>query len=105
MRPYYDASKVFLAPMQTSIGMQNKILEAMAMKVPCITSHIANNAINAREGEAILTGKNPEEYAAHLINLLKDEDYALKLGENGRTFVETHYKWESATAPLLRIFS
>ena len=47
IRDAYNESKVFLAPLQIGTGLQNKLLEAMAMKIPCITSSLANNAIGA----------------------------------------------------------
>ena len=105
MREYYKSSRVFIAPMHTSIGMQNKILEAMAMAIPCITSPMANNAIKAVDGESVLIGETPEEYAKHLINALKDDQLSHKLATKGCEFVTTRYSWESSTSKLIGIFT
>lgn len=105
MREFYLSSRVFIAPMHTSIGMQNKILEAMAMAIPCITSSTANNAIKAIDGESVLIGETPEEYAKHLIKMLKNDQYAQKLGQNGYNFVVSRYSWTSSTSKLIGIFA
>src|SRR5690606_30283802 len=65
IRSSYASARIFVAPMQIGTGLQNKLLEAMAMGMPCVTSDLANNAVGARPGEAILIGHEPEEYAAH----------------------------------------
>ena len=105
MREYYKSARVFIAPMHTSIGMQNKILEAMAMAIPCITSPMANNAIKAVDGESILIGETPKEYAKHLINVLKDDQLSRKLSVKGCEFVTTRYSWEGSTSKLIDIFT
>ena len=103
IRPYYSKSKIFIAPMQTSIGMQNKILEAMAMQLPCITSQMANNAIEAESGTNVLIGNSPEEYKAHIEKLLSDPALSSKIGMNGFNFVKGHYSWSQTTKELEQI--
>jgi glycosyltransferase involved in cell wall biosynthesis len=100
MREYYSRAKIFIAPMQIGTGLQNKLLEAMAMKVPCITSGLANSALNALEGKEILTGNSPEEYAQHITSLLKDDQKSKILGEEGYNFVLNKYKWQVINAKL-----
>ena len=72
IRSSYAAARIFIAPMQIGTGLQNKLLEAMAMRMPCITSPLANNAVGAPVDDAILIGNTPEEYAAHILRLLSD---------------------------------
>ena len=91
--------------MQTSIGMQNKILEAMAMKIPCITSIMANNAIEAVNGESILLGTSPEEYAAHAELLLNNPQTATQLADNGYKLVNQRYSWKHVSDYLEQIFA
>ena len=105
IRECYGQAKVFLAPMQTSIGMQNKILEAMAMKIPCITSIMANNAIEAVNGESILLGTSPEEYAAHAELLLNNPQTATQLADNGYKLVNQRYSWKHVSDYLEQIFA
>ena len=100
MREAYAQAKIFIAPMQLGTGLQNKLLEAMAMKIPCITSSLANQALNAKPGEEILVGETPQEYAHHILTLLKDKDSAASIGEKGLQFVLKNYSWETETAKI-----
>ena len=93
MRKSYARSKVFVAPMQIGTGLQNKLLEAMAMKIPCITSPLANAPLGAKNKEEILVGENKEEISKLIIALLDDCNEIQRLAENGRTFVEKNYSW------------
>ncbi len=103
IRPYYNQSRVFLAPMQIGTGLQNKVLEAMAMKLPCITSDLANQAINASEGSSVLIGRNTIEYAQHVLSLLRNPELAQVIGNNGHDFVSQSFNWESTTAILRKV--
>ncbi|MCX6235284.1 MAG: glycosyltransferase [Bacteroidetes bacterium] len=100
IREYYAQAKIFIAPMQIGIGLQNKLLEAMAMKIPSITSRLANNALGAKENEEILVGSTPEEMAGHTLTLLNDKSKADQLALNGYNFVLRHYSWEVNTKIL-----
>ncbi len=97
---YYAASKIFIAPMQIGTGLQNKLLEAMAMKLPCITSKLANNALGAIHEKDALIGETPEEYVNHIVNLLENQELYQKLSENGYEFVKQNYTWEGTTQLL-----
>jgi len=100
IRDGYARAKIFIAPMQIGTGLQNKLLEAMAMKIPSITSTLANNALCAKDGKEILVGDTPVDYAKLINKLLDDQDFANKIAEAGYQFVIDNYNWESATAVL-----
>lgn len=87
-------SKVMLAPMTISIGLQNKILQAMAMKTPCIVSPMCNNAIQAPTNIAIVEANSPDEFANAIMELLTNEQKAMEIGQEGYKFVKEHYSWE-----------
>jgi polysaccharide biosynthesis protein PslH len=93
IRKSYDRAKIFFAPMQIGTGMQNKILEAMAMKVPCITSRLAGKALGAIDKKHVLMGNSPEEYASLIINLLYDKKRQKELTDNAYYFVSDLYSW------------
>lgn len=105
MRECYAKSKIFIAPMQIGIGMQNKLLEAMAMQLPCITSSLANNAIEAKDGESVLIGEEPEEFSGHVTYLLENDDKAKELAINGYNFVRSAYNWDTVTSELEKLIS
>jgi glycosyltransferase involved in cell wall biosynthesis len=58
----YARGKIFVAPMMIGTGMQNKLIEAMAMGIPCVTTTLANNAIQAIHNESILVANSQEEF-------------------------------------------
>lgn len=103
IRESYATARIFIAPMQIGTGLQNKLLEAMAMKIPSITSPLANSALCAEPGKEILIGERPGEYAKHIIRLLENGDYAAGIAEAGYQFVLRNYNWENATDLLNRI--
>lgn len=86
-------------------GLQNKLLEAMAMQLPCITSPLVNNALGAKENKEILIGKNIDEYVQHILFLLNNPDQAKEVAFNGYSFVEKNYIWEKLTLTLERLIS
>jgi len=97
---YYASSKIFIAPMQIGTGLQNKLLEAMAMKLPCITSSLANNALGAIHNKSALIGENPKDYAQHVVSLLENKELYQSISENGYVFVKQNYTWEGSTGLL-----
>jgi polysaccharide biosynthesis protein PslH len=104
IRECYAGAKIFIAPMRLGTGLQNKLLEAMAMKIPCITSRLANQALKARDGEEILVAETAEEYALHIISLLDNPSLADKIAENGYNFVLKNYNWEAETRKIEALF-
>ena len=103
MRECYAKSRIFIAPMQIGTGLQNKLLEAMAMQLPCITSILANKALGASNDDEILTGNSPEEYASHIFSLLGDEEKTKRIGMQGYQFVLKNYNWESINEKLNKL--
>ena len=104
IRESYSKSRIFIAPMRIGTGLQNKLLEAMAMEMPCITSILANQALGAKENEEILIGNTAQEYADLIINLLKNKSKAEILAKKGHTFVKKEFSWEKSTALLENLF-
>lgn len=100
IRESYAQSRIFIAPMQIGTGLQNKLLEAMAMKIPCITSKLANAALGAEAGEHLMVGKEPQDYAQQAMHLLDNPEAAEKLAENGHNFIAQRYSWSGSAAQL-----
>jgi sugar transferase (PEP-CTERM/EpsH1 system associated) len=92
-RVVYWKSKILVAPMLISIGLQNKILQAMAMKIPVIMSELANNAIHAPETSAVVA-RNTQEFAESICQLLDDEPKRAEMAEMAYQFVNENYSWE-----------
>ncbi len=100
IREYYWRSRIFVAPMRIGTGLQNKVLEAMATRLPCITSPLANAALRAKDGKQVLIGSDKGEYAQHILSLLKDKDLGRYLGEEGYSFVLDGFNWKSTSGKL-----
>ena len=100
MKEYYAKSKIFVAPMQIGTGLQNKLLEAMAMNLPCISSPLANEALGATHNENILISSSPKEYADSIINLLQNPSLADQIAQKGNNFVRENYRWETYGSQL-----
>ena len=105
IRECYAKARIFIAPMQIGTGLQNKLLEAMAMKIPSVTSPLANFALEAINGKEILIGDSPHEYANLIMQLLDDEVLANNIAENGYLFVHRNYDWDAATEKLEKLIS
>lgn len=91
MSESYAKAKVFCAPMRMGTGLQNKLLEAMAMKIPCVTTSLCNNALKAEPGTSILIGDDPKTFADEVIRLLKDEKKACDIAGQAYDFILKHY--------------
>lgn len=100
IRSAYDQSAIFMAPMRRGSGLQNKLLEAMCMTLPCITSGAAANAMNAKNEEHMLICESNEEFAAMAVRLLNQPDEARLLGERGRAFVVDQFDWPATVDSL-----
>lgn len=100
IRDCYASAKIFIAPMQIGTGLQNKILEAMAMQIPCITSPLAFSALGAKEGKDILVAQTPAEYAHHISDLLNNRGLSAEIARNGFEFVRRHFNWATETGKI-----
>ncbi len=105
MRECYARAKIFIAPMQLGTGLQNKLLEAMAMQIPCITSPLANQALGAAEDREILVARTPEEYAGHIRRLLDHPEAGKQIGAAGYRYATANFSWERETEKINRLIS
>lgn len=94
-------SRIMLAPMFISIGLQNKIIQAMAMKIPCIITPGSNNAIKAKPGKEVIEAYTEIEYCTAVIKLLNNPKEAEELAENAYNFVMKNYTWQQVNADLI----
>ena len=105
IRKAYCASHIFVAPMLINTGLQNKILEAMSLGIPCITTTMANNAIGADPGVEIILADSPEAFAESIQRLLSDENLRHDLSIKAQAFVRKTYNWQDINANLAALFT
>lgn len=101
----YNSAKLFVAPMQLGSGLQNKLLEAMAAGLPCITSRLANNALGAIPGKEISIAQTAQEFAENIVYALENEQLCRMLAQEAAKLIRTKYSWQAATKDLKGIFA
>lgn len=104
IRQCYAHSRVFVAPMRIGSGMQNKLLEAMAIGTPCVTTELANASIGTKNGSEVLVGNTAESLADAIVQLLDDETKRCTIADNANRFVHEHFSWESECKALQKVF-
>lgn len=100
IRESYASARIFVAPMRTGSGLQNKLLEAMAMQMPCITTSIANDSLHAEPGQQILVGDDSHQFAEHVVRLLDNPSEMEVFAKNGHDFVLQNFNWQKPCQKL-----
>ena len=95
IRDAYNKARVFVAPMKTGSGLQNKLLEAMSMKLPCITTTLANASLVAEENREIIVADSAGNIAEAIVKVLKDRNLAAQIGRAGYEMVRRRFSWDS----------
>jgi sugar transferase (PEP-CTERM/EpsH1 system associated) len=104
LRPYLAQATVSISPMRYGVGIQNKVLEAMAMATPVISTPQAVSAVQIQAGKEALVADSVETMAQAVINLLTNEALRQQVGQAGRTYVENHHNWQGIAEKLERIY-
>jgi glycosyltransferase involved in cell wall biosynthesis len=100
VRPFVRRSAAMVAPLAIARGTQNKILEAMAMGVPVVTSTVAAGGVDAVAGEHLLVADTPQATADAILNLLEQPAQRRCLAEAGRARVLSHHAWAQSMKRL-----
>ena len=104
IRSAYASARIFVAPMRIGSGMQNKLLEAMSMRLPCVTTSIAATPLGATPGLHLLVADTAQEIADLVLKLNADE-FHRSIADQGHNFVLQHHSWPAAVQPLETIFN
>lgn len=87
-------------PMRIGAGVQNKVLEYMALGLPVISSPIGAEGLGVSHGKDILIAQEAEDYAEAIMDLWRTPQYARTLAEAGRHYVEQEHDWSTRCVPL-----
>jgi glycosyltransferase involved in cell wall biosynthesis len=93
LTPYMQQAALMVIPVRAGSGMRVRILEALALAMPIVTTTVGLEGIDARNGEEVLVSDTPEDFAATVIRLMGDGDLQTKLAQNGRRLAERTYDW------------
>lgn len=104
VRPYLAKCSVFIVPMTEGTGIKSKVLEAMAMAKPVVTTPVGILGIDARNGEEVAVVEGRAEFADMVVKLLRDTGMRSRMGNNARKLIEREYSWEHTAAAICRCY-
>lgn len=90
-----------ICSVRLAAGVQNKILEYMALGIPTITSSTGLEGLFAKEGECILVADSPDCYVKHILELKNDMRLAEVIAQNALRYVKEHHSWDVKLKPLV----
>lgn len=96
-----EDARLGVCPVRLAAGVQNKVLEYMALGLPVVTSSIGLEGFSAQPERDLLVADTPEGYARAISRLWNDEALQTQLASNGRAYVITHHQWGGRLAPLV----
>ena len=102
-RDWLAAADIVVAPLRLARGVQNKVLEAMAMARPVVASPEAAQGIDARYGRDLIVARGSNAEARAVLDLLAAPEQAAVLGQAARARMAGRYGWEERMADLPRI--
>ena len=102
VRPYLQHAAVVVAPLRVARGIQNKVLEAMAMARPVVASTSCADAVDALVGQELVAAETAGDYVRAIDALLADSEKAALVGKLGRQRVVKKYSWSAHLGTLDR---
>lgn len=94
VRAFLSRAAVSVAPVRIARGVQNKVLEAMAMGLPVVASREAFEGVRATPGEDLFVENNPARFATRVIRILRNPHLAVRLAGNARRVIQQRYDWD-----------
>lgn len=103
IRSAYAAAPVFVAPMLVNTGLQNKLLEAMALERACVTTERALSALGTHAGDSVMTAHDAPSFASAIEGLLASDSNRVAKGKAARQLVLNQFSWKAATSTLVEL--
>jgi glycosyltransferase involved in cell wall biosynthesis len=94
LREYLKKSSIFICPQREGTGIKNKVLEAMAMAKPVVSTTIGVLGIDGISGREFIITDTPKNFAFEVIRILKDKSEMYEIGKRARELIEKKYSWE-----------
>ena len=105
LRPFIAQAQVAISPLPYAVGIQNKILEAMALGTPVVATSSATAGLETIAGQHLLVADEPEAFARQVLRLLADRTLWNNLSQYGLTYIATHHDWECITHKLIHVYA
>ena len=93
MRVYLEQASMFVAPLRLGAGIKNKVLEALALRLPVVATPLSVDGISVEDGANVLVADTDEQIIAAVLRLFEDDELRERLGANGRSLIEKGYSW------------
>jgi glycosyltransferase involved in cell wall biosynthesis len=100
VRPYYEEATVFIVPLRLGGGTRLKIVEAMAMGLPVVSTTVGAEGLSVRSGEDILIADDPISFSESVLQLLADAGLRERISKNGQRLAR-HYNWSELAEPFV----
>jgi polysaccharide biosynthesis protein PslH len=104
MRDYYAKAKVAICPVRFGAGTLNKVIEAMAMNIPVVSTSVACAGMNVTNGKNILFGDTPNDFVCAVVKLLQSPELRNCIVAGARTLVEAEHDWEEIVSDLEELY-
>ena len=104
IRPYIQMAQVMVSPMVYSVGLQNKVLEAMALGTPTVVTTPSAKALKAFPGTDILLANSAQEFAEAILLLFNEPELHEKMSIHGQRYVKQQHDWRVATEQLVTVY-
>lgn len=101
----YNTASVVVAPLRFGAGTQNKVLEAMAMGIPVVCSHIGFEGLGIQDGEGAFMRTDATSFANQVTALLKDASLRQSVGEKGVEVIQKSFSWDTVASTLEQYLS
>jgi sugar transferase (PEP-CTERM/EpsH1 system associated) len=105
VRPYIAGAAVYVVPLRMGGGTRLKVLQAMAMARPIVSTAVGAEGIAVRPGEHLLMANGPAEFAQAILSLLADPGRAAALGTRARALAEEQYAWHHVVPRLEAVYT
>jgi len=100
VRPFFEKSKLFVNPVRIGGGFRGKVLEAMAMGMPIVSTSLGAEGVSAVSGEDMLIADDPRDFAAAVVRLMENDSMCERLGERARSLAVERFSWEKGVEEL-----
>jgi sugar transferase (PEP-CTERM/EpsH1 system associated) len=104
LRPYVTKAAVFVCPLLAGSGIQNKLLQAMAMGTPIVTTTIATQALKVTDGVHLVIADEPQRFADAVVSLITNKKLRKELSVNARNYILEHHDWDQIGQKLEIIY-
>jgi glycosyltransferase involved in cell wall biosynthesis len=103
LRPVIAQAQIAICPLPYAVGIQNKVLEAMALGTPVIASTPVAGGLQAVVGRDLLVADEPSDFAAAVLRLLEDQAQWRSLADHGVAYIRAYHHWDSIMQQITAI--